>query len=96
MCRWRSATITPSGTVSSPSGPRSVTPGVPFVSPLERTGALTPMVRQSVWASSIWVALRSGPRMRTRFSSPLGPITSRHSSQANWPGWLSIFFTVSS
>ena len=53
MWMWRSAIITPSGTVRVPLGPRRVTPGVPFVSPLERTGALMPMLRQSVCASSI-------------------------------------------
>ena len=71
-------------------------PGVPATSPDSRTGAMMPMLRASVRLSSTWSALRTGPRMDTPASSRLGPTTVTRSLEAYWPGWDSIFFTVSS
>lgn len=66
-------------------------PGVPSMLPEIRTGGVTPSATASVRETSTWLSPRSGPRITTFFSSPLGPARVTRSAQANCPGWLKSF-----
>ena len=96
MCIWRFATITPWSNSTLPHGPTSVHPGVPAVSPDWRIIPGIPSFLESVIEISTWVSPRKGPRTATLSNAPFGPRTSRRSSQANCPGWLSSDLNVSS
>src|SRR5699024_11731954 len=65
------------------------------MSPDSRIGAVTPRLLASVRETSTCVSFLTGPRTDI-FWLPFVPTTSTFSSQANCPGWLNIFFTVSS
>ncbi|MNO73982.1 hypothetical protein D3C76_649640 [compost metagenome] len=61
-------------------------PGVPSMLPDSRTGALTPIAKESVREISNCEAGRAGPKIRTFANSPLGPTTATVSLAANCPG----------